>query len=451
MALAERILEKRFVRSDRIWTRRFIYQSTWLRRIPFFLDTWALDRSQYWTRERMEQYQDVRITQVLRSAALIPLWEAAFTSAGISPEKSLGREALHALPISTKRTFTEQPESAYVDAALRRRSVQDRTSGSTGTPFIFYHNTGYVLRSFAIAERQVRIAGRGVRYPLIILRRALRMGYAFVRSDFFYIESYTSLKHRIDDLLALMKRRGRVTLFIWGSVAVEFARLLRERGAHPDIGGMIVTGEAITEQERTDIEAATGAKVTTAYAGSDVGRLATECEARRLHIHDEWAYVEIVDANGSSLPAGSRGRIVVTTFENDVMPFIRFETGDQGVISDDACPCGRTLRTLRLEGRQIHILQFPDGRSASVLDIKAIFDRLPGIIREYQIVRTAPISFSIRVVAGERFDEQRSALTDKLVRLIHPEARVEWETVSHIEPLSSGKAAYFVDATTRHA
>lgn len=399
----------------------------------------------------MARYQDARIAHVLRSAATIPLWKELFASSGIVLEQPLGRETLRSLPLTTKRTFTEHKENRYVDPTLRKRSMQDRTSGSTGTPFIFYHNTGYVLRSFAIAERQIRMAGGGVRYPLIILRRALRMGYAFVGMDFFYIESYASLKHRIDDLLALIKRRGRVTLFIWGSVAVEFARLLRERGVRPDIGGMIVTGEAITEQDRADIETATGTRVTTAYAGSDVGRLATECEERRLHLHEEWAYVEIVDADGAPLTAGARGRIVVTTFENDVMPFIRFETGDQGTISDEQCPCGRTLRTLRLEGRQIHVLQFPDGRSVSVLDMKAVFDRLPGTIREYQIVRTGPIAFTLRVVAGETFDAQKAALTDKLVRLIHPDARIEWEVVTHIEPLSSGKAAYFIDATTRHA
>lgn len=449
--MAPIILEKRFFRSDRIWTLKWFYQIIFLRRIPFYLDTKALLTSQFWNRSRIERYQDRRIACILRAAGRLPMWQKRFSVHGINLNASLSRKTLEQLPILTKRDFIAVEESAYVDQKLQKRSLQDQTSGSTGRPFTFYHNLGYVLRSFAIVERMLRTAGNGTRYSLIVVRRAERMGFSFLLTDFFYLESYGSLKYRLDELLALMRRRERVILFLWGSVSVEFARLLKERGIHPDIGGLIVTGEAITEQDRRDIESATGSRITVSYAGSDVGRIAFECPQKRLHINEESVYLEIVDEQGRLVADGTAGRIVATSFDNDVMPFIRYDTGDRGIISSDPCPCGRSLRTLKLSGRQIHLLHFPDGRTVSVLDIKARFDRLSKVIEEYQIVRTGPYAFTIRAIAGPEFEAKKDTVAEETARFIHPESKVSWELVAKIDPLPSGKAAYFVDKTRSHA
>lgn len=444
------ILRKRFLRSDNIWTRSLPYKLAWMRNIPFSWDTNALMVSQYWNRDKIARYQDERIARVIRSARQLPLWKRSFEASGLS-DAVYDRDSLLKIPVSDKKTFIDISESEYVDTRFLSTSTKDQTSGSTGRPFSFYHNTGYVLRSYAISERIQRTASGGSRLPLIIIRRGGRPGFAFKNFDFFYLESYSALKNRLDALLALMRKRGRVVLFLWGSVATELARLLVERDEHPDIGGLLVTGEAISTQDRAAVERATGARVTVYYAGSEVGRLAFECETGKLHINDEWAYMEIVDTNGARMPSGTFGRIVVTLFENDVMPLIRYDNGDEGAISDTPCECGRGLRTLELRGRQIHVLRFADGRAVSVLDIKARFDRLSGVVDQYQIVRTGPLAFTMRVVAGKKFDESKDELTDMFVRLIHPEARISWDVVASIEPLPSGKAAYFIDSFAPHA
>ncbi len=447
MGFTDAVLRKHWLRSDALWARPLVYRSKLLRTIPFFLDTRALLRSQYWNRVTIAHYQTERIAQVLTEARDLPFWKSAFDGAGITAPYDL--TALEKLPIISKSSFAAVPENEYVRANLVSTSQKDQTSGSTGRPFSFYHNLGYFLRSFGVSERIQRISSNGKRSPLIMIRRGNRPGFAFRNFDFFYLESYTSLKHRIDALLDLMRRRGKPVLFLWGSVAVELARLVEERGIQIDVAGLLVTGEAIRLEDRAYIEKILGARVTVYYAGSEMGRLAFECERQRLHVNEEWAYMEIIDDAGQAVVPGAHGRIVVTLFDNDVMPLIRYDSGDRGALSDVRCPCGRGLRTLELDGRQIHILKFPDGRTASVLDIKARFDRLSGTVDQYQIVRDADYDFTMRVIPGNNFESKREEVSDTLVRLIHPSARIRWEITDAIEPLASGKAAYFIDHTTR--
>jgi phenylacetate-CoA ligase len=49
---------------------------------------------------------------------------------------------------------------------------------------------------------------------------------------------------------------------------------------------------------------------------------------------------------GRVQPPGQSGEIVVTHLATRDYPFVRYRTGDVGVLSEDACPCGRGLPIL---------------------------------------------------------------------------------------------------------
>lgn len=103
-----------------------------------------------------------------------------------------------------------------------------------------------------------------------------------------------------------------------------------------------VSGEKMTEHERTQLESR-GGSVSQVYGTADLGYLAGECEARDgLHLTEE-AHIEILDhVTGEQVADGKTGQIVVTTFSKEY-PMFRFGTGDlTQVISSDPCICGRT-------------------------------------------------------------------------------------------------------------
>lgn len=438
----ESILLKKFLRSDMLWGYPWVYKTKLPAYIPFLLDTWALERSQFWPRENLDRLAWARIEHTLNTAAKLPFWKEVFSKAGV---QEYDKKTFLQLPVITKKEFASASSESFIDQQLVPRSKIDYTTGSTGQPLSFYHDMAYELRSFAICERMFRSAGDGKRFPVINIRGRERMGFTFNNYRFFHVKDYTALQYRFTDLIDLVRLlHSEVILFTWSSMAVQLAQLMKTQGVHLPIRSIIYGGESFPPKQRETVEAITGARIVTLYGASDMGRLGFSCEHGQLHINEEWAYMEIVDAQGTPLPYGSLGRIVVTLFDNPVMPFIRYDSGDVGMLSDEPCPCGRTLRTLELYGRQMHLITFPDGRTISLLDVVNAFVGSEALVHHYQIIRTAEYKFTIKVVPWENFYTEQERLSSAVQAAIHPDAEITWEFVDSVPSTVTGKAIPYV-------
>ena len=416
---------------------------------PAFFDTWVLMRSQYWSRERIERLQEGRLKELFHDAVKVPYWRDVFAAARIDTSTP-PLQALSRIPITSKRELTQNSIEHISDQSLVVRSDPDHTSGSTGKPFDFYQDWHASLRSFAVTERIFRTMGKpawpiGRRPPVVYMRSRPRNGFTFYRHIWFFLRAYSSVQYRMDDFVALghTLKRGFI-LYGYTSWVVELARHMEKRLMSLPIRAVVTAGEHLTEQDRAYLERVMNAKLFTLYASRETGFLGFECEHHKMHISEEWAYLEIVDEHGHVLPAGKEGRIIVTTFDNRVMPFIRYDIGDIGVISDIPCACGRTLRTLVFKGRTAELIELEDNRIVSLLDIAYAMGNLKDAVRQYQIIQTSKMSFIIKVVPGAFFSEKKDSLELLMVRLLHPRVRLEWEVVESILEAKSGKAVYFV-------
>ena len=79
----EATLLKQGWRTDFVWTNPLVYGS-FLKLVPLFLDTRALMRSQYWSREKIEHLQDERLRALFRCAIRIPFWRDVFSAAYVN-------------------------------------------------------------------------------------------------------------------------------------------------------------------------------------------------------------------------------------------------------------------------------------------------------------------------------------------------------------------------------
>ena len=410
--------------------------------IPLFLDTWALMRSQYWHREEIDHLQNERVRGLIKDAARIPFWKDT-VSVVRSHEGISVRELLSQIPITTKGELIKAGVERVTDPPLLHKSDPDNTSGSTGKPLHFYQDWYASLRSFAVTERIFRTTGK--RYPIVYMRSRQRSGFTFYRHIWFFVFGYNSIRHRIDDFKELGRRlRGGFILYGYTSWVVELARQMEKNNLSLPIRAVMVAGEHLTDADRAYVERIMGVELFTLYASRETGFLGYECEYHQMHVSEEWAYLEIVDEEGRPLPFGHEGRIIVTTFDNRVMPFIRYEIGDVGALSDSPCACGRTLRTLTFRGRTTELIELEDNRVVSLLDIAYKLGLYPDTVRQYQIVQTSTISFVVRVVPGQHFDANKEALEALMVRLLHPRVEILWEILDMIPESKSGKAAYFV-------
>jgi len=441
--LLRAILLKHSLRSDKFWTHPWVYGS-FLKYIPLFLDTLALMKSQYWPRERIERLQAERLRMVFFDAVRVPFWRDVFARAGVNGSLS-PQEILSRLPITSKKELADRPLEYIADTALLSKSDPDHTSGSTGRPFHFHFDWHASLRSFAVTERIFRTATGGKRFPIVYMRARPRNGFTFHRHHWFFLRGHHGVRHRMDEFKKLGERfpRGFV-LYGYTSSVVEVVRQLQKLDMSLPITAALATGEGTRISDRTFVEETLGTAFHLAYASREAGFLGYECERHQLHLSEEWAYIEIVDDQGKPLPFGHEGRIIVTTFDNRVMPFIRYDLGDRGVISNAPCACGRTLRTITLRGRTAELIEVGEGRTVSLLDISSTIDQYWDSVRQFQIIQKGRLSFVIKMVPGPQFLKGREILEGKLIRLLHPNVEIRWDVVDEIPEAESGKAVYFV-------
>jgi phenylacetate-CoA ligase len=82
--------------------------------------------------------------------------------------------------------------------------------------------------------------------------------------------------------------------------------------------------------------------------------------------------LEILDpVTGQVSEDGKWGEIVITTFNREAMPLIRYRTGDYGAYKVNKCKCGTFLKTLErskgrinntmlIKNRQVHMSEFDE-------------------------------------------------------------------------------------------
>lgn len=444
----ESVLCKRGMRNDLIWTHTIPFRIGLVKRIPVYLDTHALLESQYWPREKLFQLQKIRLQEVVRAAAQIPLWYWRFIKSNFGYDSSLDYDAFQRLPLNTKKDFENRHYTSYTAPIRYGELIVSRTSGSTGTPLKFYQDGSYELRQYGICGRMLQTAAAGdSQAPVVATRVRIRPGFSLDPRHFFFVQGYNSIRHRLPELVRhLQTYNERVTLYGFSSAMLELARACSELEVQLPVKSIVASGETLQISQREEIKEAFRADVFLCYTTSELGWLGFECEHHRIHINEESFYVEITDNNGTPLPEEAEGKIVVTPFDTRVMPFIRYDTGDRGSISNEFCPCGRTLRTIKVLGRQIAYLSFADNRIVSLLDLSSAFDAYSSAVRQFQVIQTSDDSITVRIVPRKKFDAIKEKLARRLTALIHPKLHMGWEMVENIPEGPNGKAVYFVRA-----
>lgn len=73
-----------------------------------------------------------------------------------------------------------------------------------------------------------------------------------------------------------------------------------------------------------------------------------------FHAREDVFLFEFLDPEGTEVPLGEQGELVITSLRERATPVIRYRTGDAASFHENTCPCGRTGPLVRLYGRIDH-------------------------------------------------------------------------------------------------
>jgi phenylacetate-CoA ligase len=163
----------------------------------------------------------------------------------------------------------------------------------------------------------------------------------------------------------LLSDLGAQVLVSTPSYALAIAQAVVDAGRDPASLGLelgLFGGEPWTEEMRGEIEHALGLRAVNFYGLSEMcgPGVAAECLVARsgLHVQEDHFLLEVIDPGaGHPVPAGAEGELVLTTLTKEALPLIRYRTGDLVSVTEQPCPCGRTMaRLTALRGRRDDML-----------------------------------------------------------------------------------------------
>ncbi|MDB5936847.1 MAG: capsule biosynthesis protein CapK [Massilia sp.] len=423
----------------------------------------SMEESQWWPAAELEALQLKRLRRLLlRAQAKVPYYRDLFAATGFDPQRDLQSLAdLQRLPLLDKariRAAGDGMKALDADGLARFN-----TGGSSGEPLIFYIGKERVSHDVAAKWRATRWWDVDIGDPeIVVWGSPIELGaqdnVRAVRDRMLrtaLLPAFAMSEAKLDGFLERIRAVRPRMLFGYPSALSHIARHARARGVRMDDLGIkvaFVTSERLYDEQRQQISETFGCPVANGYGGRDAGFIAHQCPDGGMHLTAEDIIVEILDAAGQPVPRGQSGEIVVTHLATGDFPFIRYRTGDVGVLDTAPCKCGRGLPLLKeIQGRSTDFLVAMDGTVMHGLALVYILRDLP-VVKSFKIVQESLELTRVQVVAD-------APLAPSVLQQIEAgfKARlgaavaIEIEQVDAILPEKSGKFRYVVskvDAAT---
>lgn len=390
-------------------------------------DTVALRRrledSQWWSPERLRAERIVRLRAFMeRIGATVPYYRELFARTGFDPARIDSLDALRALPFLTKPLIRTHVEALKAEG--HGPLTRYNTGGSSGEPLIFYMDKLRKSHDIAAKWRATRWWGVDIGDPELVVwgspielaaqDRVRKLRDGLMRSRL--LPAFEMSPANLDRFVDSIRSARPAMLFGYPSSLALIAEHARKKGVAVDKLGIrvvFVTSEKLYDEQRQAIETAFGAPVANGYGARDAGFIAHQCPSGSLHISAEDIIVETVRADGSPAPAGEAGEIIVTHLATPEFPFVRYRTGDVGMLSGISCTCGRGLPVLEeVQGRTTDFVVAQDGTVMHGLALIYTVRDLTGV-EHFRIVQESLDRTEVLLVTNRSFRSESEA------RIVH--------------------------------
>jgi len=326
------------------------------------------------------------------------------------------------LPVLNKKNLQKPLMDRLSKGYFPKNSYVNKTSGSSGTPFIFAKDK--YCHALTWASNIYRFGWYGIDFNTSYQARFYGIPMDFIGNKKERFKDFLSHRFRFsifdlsDEVLEkiLKKFQDKKFDYINGytSSIVLFAKFLQKRNIVltaicPTLKVCMVTSEMLFEEDKLLLEKQFGIPIVNEYGASELDLIAFE--SRSVGTQGEWQvnsetlFVEILDENNKAVPNGTEGRIVITSLFNKAHPFIRYEIGDIGILDEKSTLQKPILK--KLIGRTNDVAILPSGKKSPGLTFyyvtKSIIED-DGNVKEFVIKQTKIDTFEIEYVSENELD-----------------------------------------------
>lgn len=424
-----------------------------------------LRESQWWPRERTEEYQ---LAQLRRLCALAykssPFWRDQFDRAALKCLELRTLADLRSLPTIDKETVRASLKDMCVVPVDSPDVDHVSTGGTGGVPLFLYIGTERSAVEYAYLVASWERAGYRLGMPLAEFRgRVVSPDFRGLRHEYDAVlrRHYYSNFHMADDqirrYLDHISGIGPCFLHVYPSSAFTLAQAVARTGqtVPQNVIGVLAGSENVYPDHRLPVEQTFRNRFFSWYGHSEKLVMAAECEhGTDYHVWPTYGYFELLDKEGQSVAEpGKRGEIVGTGFINNVIPLFRYRTGDFATYVGDRCEaCGRQHTIIRdIRGhRTQEVLIAADGSHISWTALNMHDDTFLHV-KQFQFYQDTPGKAVLHVVPAAGFgSENREKIHRNLGCKLDGQIAFDIELADSIPLTPRGKMVY-VDQRIKNA
>lgn len=411
-------------------------------------------RVPYESREELCARRDERVRETVRYAARsVPYYRRLFRDLKLDPRDFRTAEDLSGLPILDKSEVRARPRDFLSTDSRAEGAVEFLTSGSTGEPLTFYHDSGSLAANsaFSIREREVirHLCGKAYRYRSAEFRYSRSTNMKIrdsLRGKIWVPVPLPRLRLSVDESVETVVEEVNAfrpdLMTGYGSYFELLFRMIAERGLQMHRPKMLLYGaDGMTDAGKQLIEKEFEVPVHSKYNAVEAFKIGFTCERRAgYHLHEDLCHVRIVDRHGRAVPDGSPGEVVITNLVNRGTVLLNYRLGDIATRLEEDCDCGRTFSLLGgIQGRMEDVVFLKSGRFVHPRIIWGVFKPRPEILR-YQLIQHDADRFELKVVSRDEgsYDRHIGEILTELGDLLE-QPSIEARRCDSLEPEASGK------------
>ena len=423
---------------------------------PTFPYLGELESSQWLSRSDMQQLQERKLTDLLKSAyAHCPWHRENMDRAGINPDGPLALGDLRRLPTMNKQDAVAHGEG-MVWHGVPGGTFKYNTGGSSGQPLIFYYGRRRQASDAAGRMRARRWWGVEPGDPEVYLWGA---PVELDKTDRIktlrdrllnqlVLNAFEMSPARMDEYASAISSFRPACIYGYASSVALLAAHVLERKTKlrlPALKVVCTTGEPLFDHQREVIGEAFGVPVANEFGSRDIGFTAHESPHGQMLLMSESIILEVLDENGNPVAAGETGEAVMTALESFAQPFVRYCTGDVVRMSGEGCRDGRGLPVIgEVLGRTTDFIVRSDGAIMHALAVIYVLRAVSGV-GEFKIVQHGLGDIEVQVVPDARWEDgARLAIEAGLRERLGRDSRIDVRLVEEIPPESSGKHRYVI-------
>ncbi len=420
-----------------------------------------LQESQWWSREKLEEYQMRELEELLHHVyENVPYYRRVFDERGLKPKDIQDFDDLRKLPYLTKEIVQNNLPDLVARNYPKSKLQYVTTGGSTGIPLGFYHEKGVSgAKEWAFMLTQWNRVGFRMGDKCAVLRgNVVRLASKGKFWEYnpanknLILSSYHMSDETLPKYIAKIREFRPDFIQAYPSAITILARFMKKDNieSFASVKSLLCGSENLYPWQRELLEEVFQCRVYSWYGHAEQAILAGKCEkSTYYHIFPEYGFVELINKDGNPvINEDEMGEIVATGFNNFICPLIRYRTMDLAVPSNTKCECGRNYSLLkRVEGRLQEFVVANDGNLITLGPaIFGIHDAQWIKVKQIQFLQEMSGELVIRVVKDSLYsDEEIEAYVLRLFKArLGGRCNLRVKFVDHIPRTKSGKFRFLI-------